>query len=147
MRACNTEGGWLGVVGFFKRMTDSQLGAPLHEYPVCLLTSHSCLCTQLLRALFFHFPIAAIRLKSWREEVVGHTIMYSKVLNLHQPQKGLPSKCKSTCMGLSGCGPHSMVSPSLSDYSSGEPAVFAGVGESTPWLPVWRIVIHTKVSK
>lgn len=73
--------------------------------------------------------------------------MYSKVLNLHQPQKGLPSKRESICVGLSACDPHSMVPSSLSNYSPGEPAVVAGVGESTSWLPVWRVAVHTKVSK
>ena len=38
--------------------------------------------------------VPAIRLKSWQEEIVGHTIMYSRVLNLHQPKKSLPSKRK-----------------------------------------------------
>ena len=38
---------------------------------------------------------SAIRLKRWRNETVGHTIMCSKVLNLHQPKKALPSKCET----------------------------------------------------
>jgi hypothetical protein len=36
--------------------------------------------------------LKSVRLKRWQGEVVGHTIMYSKVLNLHQPKKSLPPK-------------------------------------------------------
>ena len=33
-----------------------------------------------------------IRLKSWQREFVGTTVMYSSILNLHQPKKQLPDK-------------------------------------------------------
>ena len=35
---------------------------------------------------------ADIKLKSWQREVVGTTIMFSSVLNLHQPKNQLPDK-------------------------------------------------------
>ena len=36
--------------------------------------------------------LSDIKLKRWRKEMVGHTVMYSSVLNLHQPKKTLPVK-------------------------------------------------------
>ena len=33
-----------------------------------------------------------IKLKKWRKEVVGHTVMHTSVLNIHQPKKQLPDK-------------------------------------------------------
>ncbi|CAI8005948.1 Shieldin complex subunit 2 [Geodia barretti] len=36
--------------------------------------------------------LKSLRLKRWQGETVAHTIMYSRVLNLHQPKKSLPQK-------------------------------------------------------
>ena len=39
-----------------------------------------------------HFSLIDTKLKRWRKEVVGHTVMHSSVLNLHQPKNPLPAK-------------------------------------------------------
>lgn len=48
-----------------------------------------------------------IKLKVWKDEVVGTTMMRSSVLNLHQPDKKLPAKgliilhfCITDCKGV-----------------------------------------------
>ena len=38
------------------------------------------------------FSLIDTKLKRWRKEVVGHTVMHSSVLNLHQPKNPLPAK-------------------------------------------------------
>ena len=45
----------------------------------------------------------ALRLKRWQGETVAHTIMYSRVLNLHQPKKSLPQKCMYIMSSLCCC--------------------------------------------
>lgn len=39
-----------------------------------------------------NITVADVKLKSWQREIVGTTIMFSSVLNLHQPKKQLPEK-------------------------------------------------------
>lgn len=45
----------------------------------------------------WNFHCAGIRLKVWKNEIVGTTVMHSSVLNLHQPGKKLPARGMSVC--------------------------------------------------
>lgn len=38
--------------------------------------------------------LADIKLKVWKEETVGHTMMRSSILNLHWPKGTLPTRCR-----------------------------------------------------
>ena len=51
----------------------------------------------LLGDLFtIHDTFADIKLKVWKGETVGHTMMRSSILNLHWPKGTLPARCRVT---------------------------------------------------
>ena len=60
------------------------------------LLDQQCFLQWIYKVIIILLSIADIKLKSWQRETVGTTIMFSSVLNLHQPKKQLPEKGNNT---------------------------------------------------